>query len=381
MKGGKKEKLINKNFYVMIAVIFMLLVFSTSFVLAISTGGNRNPNINVEDFAPKVWMCDSRVVYDDNTEPGRISPGGTELVERINNYAFEGEQIQWKVLVMDKNGIEKVKDVYVTVDGNMEANCDRLDDYYGSNIDTNPTEVSEVAAINYLIDPTCNARILEEKLKTFNPETMVYYLCTLTVETPESMYGEVDVSIEAEDLDGIIGNVDEEEHWFFNPFIELFVDDNGGLTFEDIRPGTSTYSQRVLVGNDADDGSGVILDMFISGTDFYDSSTSGAKCPTSNQLELENFNYYATSGAYSTHDDSRADAEGYVPIKYGIGFNDPNPFYDSNEIIQANKLGAYYTSNILSPGSEMSIIFRLNLPEPCNGDFDTGQIYFWGEAI
>jgi hypothetical protein len=121
--------------------------------------------------------------------------------------------------------------------------------------------------------------------------------------------------------------------------------------------------------------------MFISGTDFYDASPSGAKCPTTNQLKLENFRYYATNGAYSTHQDSRADSEGYVPIEYGIGFNDPKPFYNRNEIIQANNMDGYYQANTLTTGAEMSIIFRLNLPEPCNGDFDTGDIYFWGEAI
>jgi hypothetical protein len=121
--------------------------------------------------------------------------------------------------------------------------------------------------------------------------------------------------------------------------------------------------------------------MFISGTDFYDSASSGAKCPTSNQLELENLRYYASNGGYSTNRDLRADDEGYVPIQYGLGFNSPYNFYNRNEIIQTQKLNNYYTSNILSPGAEMSLVFRLNLPEPCNGDFDTGQIYFWGEAI
>ena len=29
----------------------------------------------------------------------------------------------------------------------------------------------------------------------------------------------------------------------------------------------------------------------------------------------------------------------------------------------------------------MAVTFRLALPEPCNGDFDTGQLFFWGEAI
>ena len=146
--------------------------------------------------------------------------------------------------------------------------------------------------------------------------------------------------------------------------------------------------------------------MFISGTDFYDSSSSGAKCPVSNQLVLgdgdsqcdlgtwfggnsgsnqgfgDPFCYFATHGAYSTQTDPRSDVEGYVGIDYGIGFNNPNPFYDGYEILQTfPKNGPYYQSNILSPGSEVALTFRLNLPEPCNGDFDSGSIYFWGEAI
>ena len=121
--------------------------------------------------------------------------------------------------------------------------------------------------------------------------------------------------------------------------------------------------------------------MFISGTDFYDSSNSGAKCPVTNQLSLSSFNYYATNGAYSTHKDARADSEGYVPIQYGIGFNDPKSFYNRNEIIQAEKEGVYYFANVLSPDEDMSLIFRINVPEPCNGDFDSGNVFFWAEAI
>jgi len=41
----------------------------------------------------------------------------------------------------------------------------------------------------------------------------------------------------------------------------------------------------------------------------------------------------------------------------------------------------YSAGNVLSPGSEMAITFRLDLPEPCNGDFDAGAIYFWAEAV
>jgi len=75
------------------------------------------------------------------------------------------------------------------------------------------------------------------------------------------------------------------------------------------------------------------------------------------------------------------DPEGYVNIDYGIGFNNPDLFYNNVEILQAQKVGPYYTANLLAPGAEMALTFKLSLPEPCNGDFDTGQIYFWGEAI
>jgi hypothetical protein len=314
-------------------------------------------------------MCDSRVVYDDNTEPGRVSDGGQVLVERINNYAFEGEQIQWRVLVFDKNGIEKVRDVYATIGSSQGS---------GNDIEANCHLDSVVPAGS---DPAveCNARILEEQLADLSENTAAYYTCTLTVETGNSMYGEHWVTVEAEDLDGLMGTMDENEFWFFNPIIALSID--GEMTFDDVRPGTQSYSRTMLVGNDADAGSGVMLDMFISGTDFYDSASSGAKCPTTNQLALSNFKYFATSGAYSTLQDPRKDAEGYVPIAYGIGFNNPNPFYDANEIIQAQKIGPYYVANTLAPGAEMALTFKLSMPEPCNGDFDTGSIYFWGEAI
>jgi hypothetical protein len=351
-------------------------------VFAISVGSGIGVDIETEDFEPRVWMCDNRVVMDDDVEPGRtdcnavvLNPSSYtieeyELCERKQNYAFEGESIAWDVLVFDKNGIEKIQDVFATIgtdqgEGNdIEGNC--ILDHVLSDQDQ--------------IDETCNARILEEELDYVHDNTAAYYTCILTVETPDSMYGEYFITVEAEDLDGLSGTMDENEYWFLNPVIALGIE--GDLVFEDVRPGTSSYSDTLVVTNEADEGSGVVLDMFISGTDFYDSSSSGAKCPVSNSLDLENFNYFATNGAYSTIDDGRSDAEGYVPIMYGIGFNDPAPFYDANEIIQTLKgFGGYYFANHLTPGSDMAITFRLDLPEPCNGDFDTGDIFFWGEAI
>lgn len=350
-------------------LVLSLLVISVLLpgVRATSVGTGLPIDIVTEDFEPQVWLCGHRVVYDDATEPGRISDDGQELIERINNYAFEGEQISWQVLVMDKNGFEKIRDVYVTVGSSQGA---------GNEIEANCV-FNEVARD---VDEECNARLLEEELAGEDLSLVAaYYTCTLSVETADSMYGDYWITVEAEDNDGLLGTMDENEFWFFNPVIALSVD--GDLTFEDVRPGTSSYSSTLTVGNDADVGSGVMLDMFISGTDFYDSSNSGAKCPDTNQLKLDAFSYFVTNGAYSSLYDPRRDAEGYVPIKYGIGFNNPNPFYFENEILQAQLIGPYYTANLLAPGAEMALTFRLDLPEPCNGDFDTGSIYFWGEAI
>ena len=346
----------------------LLLILLSSIVLAESAGSQLTPIIDTEDFAPRIWLCKTRAVLDDFTEPGRISNGSFFLKERVNNYAFEGEQIVLWTLVMDKNGIENVKDVHAILTNSqgaasIEANC------YNNGF--TPTTIY----------PSCNARIDEENLIEFDPDTMAFFDCIFTVETPTSMYGEYFFTIEAEDFDGLTDTLDENEYWFLNPVVALTI--NGDLTFENVRPGTDAYSSTVLVGNDADAESGVLLDMFISGTDFYDSSSSGARCTNSNVLRLANFRYFAANGAYSTIQDSRRDAEGYVNIEYGTGFNDPNAFYNNAEIVQTSQqlFSAYYIGNLLFPGSEMAITFKLNLPEPCTGDFDTGSIYFWGEAV
>src|SRR3989344_8000522 len=360
-----------------ILVLSLLVISVIPGVFATSIGTGVPIDIETKEYEPKVGMCGSRLVFDDATEPGRISDDGQFLVERINNYAFEGEQISWEVLVMDKNGFEKIKDVYGTVGSSQGA---------GNEIEVNCV----FDGVAREVKPSCNARILEEDLTDEDLSLVAaYYTCTLTVETADSMYGEYWVTVEAEDNDGLLGTMDENEFWFFNPVIALSID--GDLTFEEVRPGTSAYSSTLLVGNDADDGSGVLLDMFISGTDFYDSSSSGARCPTTNQLGLSRFRYYAVNGAYSTATDAEnnnggvvrdVDAEGYLNIEYGIGFNNPLPFYDNAEILQAGPMsGPYYLANILAPGADLAITFRLDLPEPCNGDFDTGSIYFWGEAI
>jgi hypothetical protein len=210
-----------KKLLLSLLVMSALMLSVIPAVFATMVGNGIGVDIQTEDFAPIVWQCDHRVVYDDAGEPGRVSAPGEPMLERINNYAFEGEQVKWKVLVMDKNGIDKVADVYSTItpveggEAQMEANCDRLTWTPSQTLDS------------------CNSRILEEKITQFNPETMAYYECTLTVETFDSMYGEHDITVEAVDLDGLTTQMAEVETWFLNPIIELAVD--GGISFTEVR--------------------------------------------------------------------------------------------------------------------------------------------------
>src|SRR3989338_3286170 len=363
-KGGSNMK---KLFTILVAIFMAISMMP---VKATEIGTGVGINVNTEDFVPLIWMCDHRIVTDDFNEPGRVSEGGEKLVERIQNYAFEGEQIHWKVLVMDKSGIEKIGDVSVNIGptqgpGNdIEANC----------------KISHIIQNEERIDSSCNARILEEQLKHLPDHTAAYYDCTFTVETAESMYGEYWVSTEVTDLNGNQAALDEQEFWFFNPVIGLTV--NGDIDFGTLRPGTVGYSKTLTVGNDADFGSGVLLDMFISGTNFYDPSSSGAKCPDSNVLELKNFRYYATSGAYSTKGNPGADSEGYRKVPYEVTGTGGAVNNGRQDIIHNGLLpGGYSAGNVLSPGAELAMTFKLALPEPCNGDFSSGQIMFWGEAV
>jgi len=385
-------------------IMALLVVSVMPAVLATSIGTGVDIEITPEEFGPQIWMCDNRVVLDDPVQAGRTTDGGENLTERVENYAFEGEQIKWTVLVMDKNKIEEIEDVVATIGSEQGT---------GNDIEVECHEFTGPAKI----PNSCNARLGEEKLTDFDPATMQYYECVFTVETPDSMYGEYWITIEAISVDGE-DTIDENEYWFLNPVIALSID--GDLTFDEVRPGSVSYSDTILVGNDADEGSGVLLDMFISGTDFYDSSSSGARCPVTNHLKLSNSRrsqmdlgpgiqsngwhkshdcqvdqavsasgtleqrddmdhlcYYAVNGAYSTAGDPNADAEGYRPIVYSDEFT--RDFYNDAEIIGMST--SYSPGNVLAPGAEMAITFKLGLPEPCVGNFDTGQIYFWGEAI
>ncbi len=386
------EKKLMSVVVTLLAVIGMMPV---AFSETPTVGSGMGIVVPTENFKPRVFMYPDRFITHNNAD------GGEQLYERVQNYAFEGEQIHWMVIVWDKNGDDKLLDVSVNLQadgqdpgmGDIEANCDQMSDEAFTNWDDMIDMYEFFEQVDWPEDVygEFNVRELEE-YPEWNPETMNLYLCTLTVEPydmGDGMYGEYYVYVEAEDLDGLFGTFDENEYWFFNPVIALEVVGDG-IIFGDednpVRPGSNAYSDTLLIRNAADYGSGVLLDMAISGTDFYDPASSGAKCPDSNILRLRNLAYYATNGNYETGNAPwrvpvAGGDEGYFSIPYETGNEDDRaPIIENDGIILLGGV-PYQAGNVLSPGAEIAITFRLALPEPCNGDFSQGQIYFWGEAI
>jgi hypothetical protein len=378
-------------------------------MVPIALGAEAGTGIGIEygldEVAPLVYLDpDSRVWYDDPAS------GEEDSMIRMHNYAFEGESIRQQVLVIDCNGIDKVADVFGYADASdQNAGFDSIEtDCYAVDRTDSPSDIGITQ---------CDSACCQD-LEEFNPATMRWYQCDFFVETPESMYGEYWMGFGAIDMDDLEGTAAETEYWFLNP--ELAINVYGDIDFGTMVPGGVGYSDTLLLTNEADQGSGVMMAMSMSGTDFFDPDNSGASCPAGNILRLnsggdtgyrgsdqwlcsanpedgstgqgDNFCYYATNGAFSTNDDPlRADAEGYVGIPYESVSGDPNvrvpiitgldnPEYMVHYGTMAEGVW-FYRGSVLSPGDDVALTFRLNLPAPCNGQFTDGEFLFWGEAI
>ncbi len=384
----KTKKLFFTFSAIILLINFINFIYATDTGIGIGSGINIDPNnLPTGHVTPFVWMCDNRIVIDDYTENGY---NGLSLYERKNNYVFEGESLHWDILVMNLNGAVNVSRVVGTIgpeqgEGNdIKVECKRI-----------------IKASNEIPD-SCNANVLGYKLTTFYPEIMDYYDCGFTVETPASMHGKYFITIEAKDRDGSSNIMDENEYFFLNPTIALSVYDNtgtnGGPGFKNLIPGRVSYSRTMNIENTAELGSGVMLDMFISGTDFS-SSDKLSFCPEPKKLSLDKFRYYATNGAFSSKNNTDSDSEGYSLIPYSSDISgskriirDKNCLskYGYSNLADATR-GASPSStvvdadwncgNALSPGSDMALIFKVETPGLCQGNFNEGNIYFWAEAI
>ena len=320
-------------------------------VIAVPVGSidliGGDPIYTESKFTPLVFlnMDGGRVLFDD---PYGIWQNGN-ITERGNNYAFTGEQIQWEVLVWDKNGVpEKLQDVYAgwanqsngPVDPEPQANCGLTDQ---------PQRGESLVELGY---PNIRRPGDQEDQEEFNPDTMGIYLCLLTIE-PQA-HGQKWMGVKAVDLDGLSGTMMEAESWFLNPAMSIST--SGTIDFGELGPG-ERGSSTISVTNDAEEGSGMMVVFRISGTDFYDPNPSGGRCPTTNSLSLGQFRYSAVQGINQVSN---------MGIPYGTSV------VDSRTILGDGVM--------TSPGSDISLTLELELPQPCNGQFTDGSIFLWAIA-
>ncbi len=302
--------------------LYILLVVSLTFV---------NP-VNAEDIS--IELISDISLIDDCVEGecgGPIDPPRT--------YLFEGEQIVFDVQIYSSQGISNIAWVYVTANGKVEVECKR-------------DEIIDNEHVNYL--------------------------CTLTVEIPDSMHGESLIKAEVKSING---NHDETEigSWFLNAAIDLNPQTTT-IIFPNPSLGERVYSKPIIVTSNVEQGSNVPLTMYISGTHIYDSY--------GNLINLSNLAYYTKNGDYNTLNDPRADSEGYVPLMYGDQFT--RNFFNNAEIIQVPGINwklyerhykpGTYPENILETDDEMILTFRLDSPLTYSGYFNIVNVYVWGAA-
>lgn len=316
-------------------VILLMLVNLASFALAASSSTSIGVIVTPGNSAPQIWQ---------NTAQRQLQDTFGNPLTRTNNYAFTGEKIKWSILVRDSNGREDISTMTVNV---------------GPNPTGNPKQVSCTIAS---VQPS--GVITWANGITFDATTDVLYDCLLTVEP--GFLGEYWTQAVVVDDSGISAQVRENSFFWFNPSIGLqILDADSGLIFTEsgkasgiVTPGAIGYSQTARLKSIVASGSGVILDIDIKGSDFYDPASIGARCPTTNQLALSNFRYYATKGSYSTRSSATADTEGYDVIGYNY----------ANIIKNAGN-----EASRLSEGSEFALTFKLNLPRPCIGSYSSGN--------
>jgi hypothetical protein len=171
----------------------MILVLGVNLINAISIGNGTKPDITGDEWA-EVWSCGHQIINNGIN------------VDRINNTAFYGEKIQWSILVMNRNGANKIQKVLGTI--------------YSTQNSTNTFKFSciEDSTTTIILD-SCNAHILEQKITDYNAQVMKYYLCTLNINDSKNMDGLYQSIFEAQDLSGISNTNSGQEYWILNPKI------------------------------------------------------------------------------------------------------------------------------------------------------------------
>ena len=266
----------------------------------------------------------------------------------------------------------------------------------------------------------------------WDPQLGKLYKCVLTVE---SQWSGSEIQVVAEDTNGDVGST-LSENWEFNPplIVDVDTNDQEGLAFgsvildQDVPFATepncvidigedltrrdcrdyipdnydepqkkcdiSFSTNKVIVRNIGTTN----LWSFIAATNFY-ASSGLAKCPFTNELSANQFEYRATSGSYdsgwrvmpqyspnlqcagiglgdSVDFDVLGQCRGGCRIPAGGDFG-PNDDPDGGSNTNPPLPGL----DILSPGHTIEVALKIVWPTPCIGTFDEGDIKIIVRAV
>ncbi|MFH2020088.1 MAG: hypothetical protein ABIJ34_01660 [archaeon] len=266
------------------------------------------------------------------------------------SYAFEGEEVNFDLEVLDKDGIvDDCVKVYVTLDDGVdpiEAGCRMV----------NATSWT---------DPHTGV--------VYN-NALGHFQCTYTVEPAEGgTQGTYWISVKA--VDGCGQGCEDRAagliSLYLNPEVSLtissqdqfgFMYDIGGKALtEGPFAGETVYSPYFTVENTADPSTGLYILLQLYGTDMWDYGSSAAMCPTSNVLDIKTVDYKAS----------------HLNVQQ-LWTEMPENYAGKNFVFRGSSFGG----NFLGVGDDVTMRLRLNIPSPCRGNFnDGGEIVFVGHVL
>ena len=391
-------------------MMFILSLALTPFVIADGAEGSSNPNVNIEE------DCSKPVIYYDPTN--RITEPNDQTLYTADiygvpttnvyghegysipyrqNYAFTGETVSFYIAVYDEDGADDIDEVLVLVDDEPVGSCTPnvwqpgclIDDLWINN------------HYNIPYDPD------DEEYDSSAPDAtdhlFAFYRCQFIVQSGWTAESELSIFARDGELDVCLYPNEVTTIWDdfmnFNPSLELDVL-GGPVDFGTIEPGSRSISNSVYLRNNASDGSGVVMDMYIAADDYFtDPTNPEAICPTGNGIRYDQFRYYATKGSVNSgpNDNAfRALATNTAEFEECNDIQDGEwdefvqlPSYsgdirDMCHIINWDPDGNPATPNelsLLTQGSEMSITFKLIVPDICEGHFTDGQFRFAGRVV
>lgn len=270
------------------------------------------------------------------------TPNPTNL--RMGNYLFTGEQIGWKVVIRDPDGVQDISYAKVIVDGGVEALCQDMTAIWTPQQGAWTNQIPAVGTIP----------------AGFQPQFDKLYKCILTVEP--SWYGLKRINIRAYDQSGSVSTDAIAQDWFMNPAITVDLTANDGsssIKFGSTQGAGNTVmsTNKLIITNNAEGN--VDLYSWISMNDL--TGSAGALCPISNILDV----------------DTQVEYRGNIGTIFGGWQQITNPSAIDGCNFGSTCLGArgivnhpVALDNIIKSGAHAEIQFRLTFPVPCIGTFD-----------